>query len=201
MAFDITGFTGALIGDGARPNLFQVTMNFPRFVTAGQAAALKGSFTINAAQLPETNLGTVSQYYFGREVKLAGNRTYTPWTVSIINDEDFLLRSAFEEWVAYINSPEGNVRDLAAATLNGLGGNGYGQNATVIQFSKTGVPIKQYNFVGLFPANISPIDLNWQANDQLEEFQVTFDYQYFTTSGPSGAIASIAATIAGELLS
>ena len=196
MAFDVTQFRAALIGDGARPNLFQAELKFPDYVTGGTLAGLKSRFLINSAQLPESNLGTAPLYYFGREVKLAGNRTYSPWTVNIINDENFDLREAFEQWIAGINSPEGNIRDIQASTLD----NGYGADARVTQYSKTGVPIKTYKFVGMFPVNISPIDLNWQSNDAIEEFQVTFDYQYWTDGGSDlGQALALGATVLGEI--
>jgi hypothetical protein len=197
MAFDVTQFRAALIGDGARPNLFQVELDFPDYVNNGGAASFKSTFMVNSAQLPESNLGTAPLFYFGREVKLAGNRTYTPWTVSVINDEDFVIRNAMEGWFAGINSPEGNIRDVRAATLDG----GYGVDARVTQYSKTGIPIKTYKFVGMFPINISPIDLNWQANDTVEEFQVTFDYQYWVDGGSDlGAALALGATVLGQVL-
>src|ERR1700747_1988777 len=197
MAFDVTQFRAALTGDGARRNLFQVQLNFPSFVTDSTTAAIKSTFLVNAAQLPDSNLGTAPQYYFGREVKLAGNRTYSPWVVSVVNDEDFVIRTAFERWIDAMNAPLGSIRDVRAAVLDG----GYGQDAKVTQFGKTGIPISIYNFVGLFPTNISPIDLNWQANDQIEEFQVTFDYQYWTNgSSELAATISAAATVAGGVL-
>lgn len=200
MAFDISGFTGAMTGDGARPNLFQVHMNFPRFVTRGDAAAIKGVFMIEAASLPESDLGTARTHYFGREVRFAGNRTYGAWRVNVINDEDFLLRDAFEDWFHYINSPEGNIRHVSASTLNGISGNGYGQNARVIQFGKTGLPLKEYNFYGMFPTNVSDVGLNWGSNDQIETFGVTLTYQYFVPGKPSGDILPLAATVLGEIL-
>lgn len=197
MAFDVTQFRAALIGDGARPNLFQVELDFPDYVNNGNLAGLKSTFMVNSAQLPESNLGTAPLFYFGREVKLAGNRTYTPWTVNVINDEDFIIRNAMESWFEGINSPEGNIRDVRAATLDG----GYGVDARVTQYSKTGVPIKTYKFVGLFPVNISPIDLNWQSNDTIEEFSVTFDYQYWVDGGSDlGAALALGATVLGQVL-
>jgi hypothetical protein len=195
MAFDVNQFRAAMIGDGARPNLFQVQMNFPNFVGNSSAAQVKSAFLINASTLPESNLGTVPQFYFGREVKFAGNRTYSQWTVSVINDEDFAIRTAFERWVDAINSPIGSLRDVRAAVLDG----GYGRDAKVTQYSKTGAPIKIYKFIGLFPVSISPIDVSWGANDQIEEFQVTFDYQYWedASSDLSSAVALGATVLSG----
>jgi hypothetical protein len=197
MAFDVTQFRAALVGDGARPNLFQVELDFPDYVANGGAAGFKSTFMVSSAALPESILGTAPLFYFGREVKLAGNRQYQPWNVTIINDEDFLIRNAMESWFAGINSPEGNIRDVRAATLDG----GYGVDARVTQYSKTGIPIKTYKFVGMFPINISDIALNWQANDQIEEFSVTFDYQYWVDGGSDlGAALALGATVLGEIL-
>jgi len=196
MAFDVTQFRAALIGDGARPNLFQVELSFPDYVSLGTLAGVKSRFLIQTAELPESQLGTAPLYYFGREVKLAGNRTYQPWSVNVINDEDFVIRNACEQWFAGINSPEGNIRDIAAATLD----NGYGVDAKVTQFSKTGIPIKSYKFIGLFPINVAAIQLGWQSNDTIEDFQVTFDYQYWVDGGSDlGASLALGATLLGEI--
>jgi hypothetical protein len=178
MAFNVDQFRAQLTGDGARPNLFQVQMSVPAFAGSAQAGQ-KLTFMCNAAQLPESTIGVTPAYYFGREVKIAGNRTYADWTVQVINDEDFLIRNAMELWHSNINGPVGNRRATVAETVD----NGYGINATVIQYGKDGSTIKQYQFVGMWPTNISNIDLNWQSNDQLEEFSLTFAYQYYIPSG------------------
>ena len=179
MAFNVDQFRAQLSGDGARPNLFQVSLLLPTFVNNSAAAGQKLVFMCNATSLPESSIGVTPAYYFGREVKLAGNRTYADWSIQIINDEDFLIRNAMEQWHSTINGPIGNQRQNNVASVD----NGYGVNATVIQYSKEGTPIKQYQFVGMWPTTISAIDLNWQSNDQLEEFNVTFAYQYFIPSG------------------
>lgn len=178
MAFNVDQFRAQLTGDGARPNLFQVQMNVPAFAGGAQVGQ-KLTFLCNAAQLPESTIGVTPAYYFGREIKLAGNRVYQDWTVQIINDENFLIRNSMELWHSNINGPVGNRRSVVAETVD----NGYGINATVIQYAKDGSTIKQYQFVGMWPTNISNIDLNWQSNDQLEEFSVTFAYQYYIPSG------------------
>jgi hypothetical protein len=179
MAFNVDQFRANLTGDGARPNLFQVSLILPGYVGNAGAAGQKLTFMCNAAQLPESTIGMTPAYYFGREVKLAGNRTYGDWTIQIINDEDFLIRNAMEEWHSNINGPVGNKRATTAETVD----DGYGVNATVIQYAKDSTAIKQYQFVGMWPTSISNIDLNWQSNDQLEEFSVTFAYQYYLPSG------------------
>ena len=98
MAFNVAEFRANMIGDGARPNLFQVTLNFPTIAENGVAAGQKATFMAKSAQLPGSTIGTVPVYYFGRELKFAGNRTFTDWTLQIINDEDFTIRRALEEY-------------------------------------------------------------------------------------------------------
>ena len=194
MAFDVNQFRAALTGDGARPNLFQIQLVFPNYINNASLAGVKTTFMASSAQLPDSNIGTAPLYYFGRESKHAGNRTYSPWTINIINDEDFVSRDAFMRWHDAINAPVGSIRDVRAAILDG----GYAVDSKVTQFGKTGNVIKTYNFVGMWPANVSPIEMNWQANDQIEEFSVTFDYQYWTEADSAlGTAAAAAATAAG----
>jgi hypothetical protein len=186
MAFNIDQFRTNLAFDGARPNLFEVQLP----VIPGAVASQQVSFLIKAAQLPGSTVGTVPLYYFGRELKFAGNRTFTDWTVQVINDEDFLVREYMETWMNFINSNQGNVRDPAyLSQLN------YTVDATVNQFSKSANPganqvrqggiIKSYNFVGMFPVDIAPIDLDWGSNDTIEEYSITFAYQYWTSDTTS----------------
>ena len=177
MAFNVGEFRANMLGDGARPNLFAVTLTFPTNVTNGTAAGQKTTFMAKAAQLPGSTLGSVPVYYFGRELKFAGNRTFTDWTLQIINDEDFVVRNALESWMNSINSNEGNIRNANASTPTS-----YSVDAQVTQFGKTGQPIKSYNFVGMFPLDVAPIDLDWGSNDTIEEYSATFAFQYWTSN-------------------
>ena len=116
MAFNITEFQGQLTGGGARPNLFQVTIDNP----VDRGAFIKTSFMVQAAQIPEATLGQATVNYFGRQVKLAGNRTFPDWTVTIMNDEDFLVRDGMESWSNAINGLESNLRSAALLQLHSI---------------------------------------------------------------------------------
>lgn len=175
MAFNINEMRSQLVYGGARQNLFQVRINNP----ANNAGDLKTPFMVQAAQIPESTLGVIPVFYFGRQMKLAGDRTFGDWTVTVINDEDFLIRNAMEEWSNRINRLERNVREI----------NRYKSNATVIQYAKDGSTLREYKFNGIFPSVISPIDLDWASTDQIESFQVTFSYDYWTVSGGSTGTA------------
>ena len=176
MAFNVTEFRANMIGDGARPNLFQVTLNFPTIAANGVTAGQRATFLAKSAQLPGSTIGTVPVYYFGRELKFAGNRTFTDWTLQIINDEDFTIRRAIESWMNGINSHGGNLPAAAAKSPAG-----YTVDAQVTQYGKTGDQLKTYNFVGLYPLDLAPIDLDWGSNDTIEEYAVTFAYQWWET--------------------
>jgi len=173
MAFTVNEFRSQMTGDGARPNLFEVSMPFPGFSAPGNAQS-KLTFMCKTAQLPGATIGVVPVQYFGRELKFAGNRTFQDWTITIINDEDFSVRNAFERWMVGINSHVANVRNPAALTPGS-----YVTDATVRQYGKTGNVIKSYKFVGLFPTDIAPIDVDWGSNDTIEEFTVTLSYQWW----------------------
>ena len=174
MAFNINLFQGAMRLGGARPSLFQVNITNP----ANGAGDITTPFMVKAAQIPASVINNIPVKYFGRDVNFAGNRTFEPWTVTILNDEDFIVRNALEEWSNSINSLQGNLRTLGAASPVL-----YKANAQVTQFSKTGVPIRVYNFVGIYPTNISAIDLSWDTADAVEEFTCEFTYDYWEVSG------------------
>lgn len=174
MSFNVSEFRANMVGDGARPNLFAVTLVFPTIAANGSAAGQKVTFMAKTAQLPGSSIGTVPVFYFGREMKLAGNRTFADWTLQIINDEDFTIRNSIESWMNAINSHNANKRSTLAANSSG-----YTVDATVTQYGKTGNELKKYKFVGMFPVDLAPIDLDWASNDAIEEFGVTFAYQYW----------------------
>jgi hypothetical protein len=146
---------------------------FPAFSLPGNAQT-KTTFMCKTAQLPGSTLGVVPVQYFGRELKFVGNRTFADWTVTIINDEDFVVRNAFERWMNGINSHNLNVRNPVASTPLG-----YSVDSEVTQFGKAGNTIKKYRFVGMFPSDITPIDVDWSSNDTIEEFSVTLTYQFW----------------------
>ena len=173
MAFSVNEFRSQMTGDGARPNLFEVSMPFPSFASPANAQT-KLTFMCKTAQLPGSTVGVVPVNYFGRELKFVGNRTFADWTISVINDEDFVVRNAFERWMNGINSHNFNVRNpLALAPL------GYSVDSEVTQFGKKGDTIKKYKFIGVFPTDITPIDVDWGSNDTIEEFSVTLAYQWW----------------------
>jgi hypothetical protein len=180
MAFNVAEFRANMVGDGARPNLFSVSLVFPTIATNGQAAGQKTTFMAKAAQLPGSTVGTVPVYYFGREMKFAGNRTFTDWTLQIINDEDFTIRNALESWMNSINSHAGNVRNGSAVNPSS-----YSVDAIVTQYGKTGNVLKEYKFVGMFPVDVAPIDLDWSSNDVIEEYSTTFAFQYWESNTTS----------------
>jgi hypothetical protein len=195
MAFNVNEFRQQITGDGARPNLFEVRMNIPGFAKSQGRVDEKFRFMCNTAQLPGTTLGVAPVFYFGREIKLAGNRTYPEWTVNVINDEDFVIRNSMERWVAAINDPVQNIRNPVASIVDG----GYGVDASVVQYGKRGERIKTYDFYGMFPIDISPIEVSWAANDQIEEFSITFAFQYWTTPDADSTVSNILGAVGSVL--
>jgi len=176
MAFSVNQFRSQMSGDGARPNLFEVSMPFPAF-SAPENAQQQMTFMCKSAQLPGSTLGVIPVQYFGRELKFAGNRTFVDWTVTILNDENFVIRNAFERWMNGINSHVLNIRNPAALTPSS-----YTVDGNVYQYGKNGNVIKNYKFVGLFPTDLTPIDLDWGSNDTIEEFSVTLSYQWWEST-------------------
>ena len=148
MAFNVAEFRANMIGDGARPNLFQVSLTFPTIAANGQASSQKATFM--------------------------ANRTFADWTLQIINDEDFTIRNSIESWMNSINSHSSNVRSPGAQSPSS-----YTVDATVTQYGKTGNSLKTYKFVGMYPLDLAPIDLDWSSNDTIEEYAVTFAYQWW----------------------
>jgi hypothetical protein len=181
MAFNVQQFRASMLTDGARASLFDVQLTFPlAAVTGGTAPGAFGTaqqqvtFRARSSSLPGDTISSIGVNYFGREIKLAGNRSFPDWSFTVIQDEDFNLRNAFERWMSGINSHVSNLR--LPALLPGDGG--YQQDAYITQYSKIGAPIKVYKLVGCFPTDVSPIEVDWGA-DNIEEFSVSFAYQWW----------------------
>ena len=174
MAFNIEQFKSNFGDGGARPNLFQVTLNFPSTVTTPPTTT---PFMIRAAQIPSSTIAQVDVPYQGRQVRVAGNRTFEPWTVTILNAENFSVRNSLEKWMSSINGHESNIGQDRASS--------YKADAIVKHFGKDGRELSNgvYNFVGLFPTELSTIELAWDSNDVIEEFTCTFAFDYWQHAG------------------
>jgi hypothetical protein len=184
----ISDFKSALVGGGARPNLFEV-----------QLATLPGGITwdgdsfkymCKAAALPASTIANIDVPFRGRIFKVAGDRTIETWSVTVINDESFKLRNAFEEWMQLIakldtnigaTSPEAYMVDADVYQL------GRGQDASsTTNVGENNVVLKQYKMESIFPTSLSAIDLSYDTGDTIEEFTVEFQVQSFTPIAAGG---------------
>ena len=166
----VDDFKSKLRGGGARPNLFKATINFPGYANGDPELT---SFLCETAQLPGSTLGQIIVPFRGRQLKMAGDRTFDVWTVTIINDTDFAIKNAMERWMNGMNAHSANTGLVAPAD--------YSADLVVEQLDRDETVLKRYNFRGCFPTNISAIDLAYETNDAIEEFGVTFQFQYFET--------------------
>ena len=182
----LDAFKGKMVGGGARPNLFECELFFPDDAipvnSSKDEIADKSRFLVKAAQLPASNIAPILVPFRGRNLKIAGDRTFDPWTITIINDVDFKIRTAFERWMNLINKHEDNsgltdptayqkdlfVRQLGRAAVSG---------STPDTASQLPV-LKMYKFPGTFPTNISDIALSYDSSDTIEEFSVELQVQW-----------------------
>ena len=171
MALGIDSFKSQLIGGGARANLFKVTVNYPAYVGINGNNA---SFMVKAAQLPASVIAPITVPYRGRQLQIAGDRTFEPWTITVINDTGMEVRNAFEKWMNGINSHVNNTGLSNPAA--------YTADMAVEQLNKTGLTTKKYNIVGTFPTNISAIDVSNDSENTIEEFTVELQVLYWTSN-------------------
>ena len=192
----ISAFKSKLIGGGARPNLFEVDVTFPTAVNLGVQGDGNGQFDsenfrflCKTAALPGSNVTPIEVPFRGRTLKVAGDRTIEPWSVTVINDEDFSHRRAFEAWIQNMaqygdhsgltnpNDYMGNavVYQLGRSESVQQGTNTTGDNSRILA---------QYRFIDIFPTAISPIDLSYDSENAIEEFTVDFQVQYYFPEAP-----------------
>ena len=188
----IVNFRDRLIGGGARPNMFEVNITLPEQIAPTGANINEDMrFLVKAAEIPAANIGNIPVPFRGRVLPVAGDRTFDPWTVTVINDAQFNIRDAMEQWSNLINDLQFDVGDINPADYQtkaevfqlsrqsqGSGGQSSGKGGEIIQTLRT------YNFEGIYPNAVSSIPLDYGATDQIEEFQVTFNYLFWTTDLP-----------------
>tara|TARA_X000001036_G_scaffold304388_1_gene283357 strand:- start:470 stop:997 length:528 start_codon:yes stop_codon:yes gene_type:complete len=170
----VDDFKAKLKGGGARPNLFKATINFPAYA---QGDVEVTSFMCKAAQLPSSVMGIIEVPFRGRQLKIAGDRTFETWSPTILNDTDFVVRDSMERWMNGINAHSANTGLVAPAD--------YSADLVVEQLDRDETVLKRYNFRGCFPTNISAIDLAYETNDAIEEFTVEFQVQYWESATTS----------------
>ena len=166
----ITDFKAKLSGGGARPNQFKVVMPFPGYAQVGGEIE-ELAFLCQSTSLPEMTIGTVEVPFRGRVIKIAGDRTIGEWSITVLNDTNFKLRNAFERWQNGINNMSDNEGLVNPAD--------YQVDAFIDHLDRNGTTIKSYTLRGCFPTSISPIDLDMEPTDAVEDFDVSFRYLFF----------------------
>lgn len=180
---NIADFKAQMIGGGARPNQFYVQLTFPSYVGLGVVAGQQAQFLCRSAQLPASTIEPITTLYRGRPVQFAGERTFQPWTVSIYNDTSFNIRNALEVWQNGIQNYN--------TTLGRTNPRDYQVDLSVFQLDRSGAIIKSYKFIDAMPVNIGPIQLDFDQQNQIEQFDVEFTYNYFTSNTTGGAVGGV----------
>lgn len=189
--FNVERFKSALTNGGARPNQFAVQISFPTYVTGAAQAVARSPFLINVAELPGQTVNPAVVLYRGREVKFVGDRIFAPWTTTILNDSGFTLRNGIEQWMVGMEDLQTKIGRLNPAE--------YQRNIDIFQLDRNGNILKSYTLLDAFPVDLSPVGLDFGANDQISSFTCTWQYQSFTTSSGGGNLGSIIGAIFNAL--
>ena len=165
----ISDFKSKLTGGGARANLFEVVLTFPDLVQPATDVLDKSRFLVKAARLPASNISPIDVAFRGRILKIAGDRTFDSWSITVINDTDFAIRSAFERWMNVINRLSDNTGAVNPAD--------YQADCYVYQLDRDGQSLRSYRFFDTFPTQVGPIELSYDATG-IQEFTVELQVQY-----------------------
>ena len=189
----IEDFKAVLQGGGVRPTMFQVELTFPDSVVADTTLATNEStFLVKAAALPASNVGVIEVPFRGRKLKVSGDRSFDPWSVSVTNDVSFGLRVAFEKWAEKIQN---HNFALGATSLNT-----YFASAIVRQLDRDGEQLRAYRFEGIWPSTVGEIGLDFDNTDSYEEYDVSFNVQYWAAiDNGDPVISSVARDPSGNL--
>ena len=165
----ISDFKSKLTGGGARANLFEVVLTFPDLAQPPTDVLDKSRFLVKAARLPASNIQQIDVPFRGRILKIAGDRTFDSWSITVINDTDFAIRSAFENWMNVINRLSDNTGAVNPAD--------YQADCYVYQLDRDGQALRSYRFFDTFPTQVGPIELSYDAQG-IQEFTVELQVQY-----------------------
>ena len=176
----ITDFKSKLTGGGARSNLFEVELAFPSAVSVDNAILDKSRFLVKAAAIPSSNVTSLEVAFRGRTLKVAGDRSFESWTITVINDTDFAIRSAFEKWMNYINRLSDNTGQTNPAL--------YQADAYVHQLNRDGSILRSYHMYDLFPTSISSMPLDY-GTDSIQEFTVEMQVHWWEAIKGTSAAA------------
>ena len=176
----ITDFKSKLIGGGARSNLFEVVLNFPSIAPASSEVLDKARFLVKAANLPASNISDITVPFRGRILHVAGDRTFDSWTITVINDTDFAIRSAMENWMNAINRVSDNTGSTDPAS--------YQADATVFQLDRSGETLRSYRFYDIFPTQVAPINLSYDT-EGIQEFTAEFQVHWWEAAKGVGSAA------------
>ena len=179
MSFNLDQFRSKLKDGGARPTLFEMELRWPSSVTTGVDASKASRFMVKIAELPASTLSPITVGYFGRKLNVVGDRTFAPLAVTIINDEDFIIRRALEEWMDRMSGASSSVSQYRGGSSDG----GYTTKLSCSQFSRRGDRLRTYDFVGAFPTTLAPIPVDWDSTDTIETYTCDFHYQWWEVAG------------------
>ena len=191
----IDKFKSRLTGGIARPNLFEVVLAFPDGTVDSTVNDIdpKTRFLVKASALPASNIAAISVPFRGRQLKIAGDRTFDEWQITVINDTDFAIRGSFERWMNIM----AKVSDMSGKTNP----EDYTKDAFVYQLGRSGIDatsqqsdqdmpvLRTYKFYSIFPTNVSAIDLSYDSTDAIEEFTVTLQVQWWEAAGNGGNVS------------
>ena len=180
MAFNLDQFRNNLKGGGARAALFEMELRWPASVTNGPLAASLSRFLVQVSEIPGSVIATFEVPYFGRKLNYMGDRTFAPFTVTIINDENFAIRRALEEWMDRMS---GHTSATSQFTQGIQGDGGFTTDATVTQFGREGNRLRAYKFIGAFPTDLGTIALDWNTTSEVETYTCQFAYQWWEVEG------------------
>jgi len=178
----ITDFKSKLTGGGARSNLFEVELAFPSAVSVEGLNDIlnKARFLVKTAALPASNIAPIEIPFRGRVLKIAGDRTFDTWSITVLNDTDFSIRSAFEKWMNFINKVSDNTGSTNAED--------YQADAYVYQLDRSGETLRKYHFFDVFPTQVAPIELSYDSAG-IQEFTVELQVQWWEAVKGTGANA------------
>ena len=189
----LADFKSKLVGGGARPNLFEVSI--PALPEAAQTSINDETFKFlcKASNLPASNIAEVVVPFRGRNFKVAGDRTVDPWTVTVINDENFEFRSVFEQWangLGKLDNGTGATEPASYMTNAYVRQLGRGDSPSATTNGSNMVTLREYKFVDIWPSSVSEISVSYDQGNDIEQFDVTFQVQTFEVSGGEGPTIS-----------
>lgn len=127
---------------------------------------------VTTATLPGKEISNQQVPYMGLDFNIPGSVKYTgsnAWVLKFRCDEGLNIRNKAENWIKQIFDDEVSTGKYGVPV----------EQATMDLLGKDLQPVRRYNFVGVYPVSLGPINYDITGTGKPLDFDLTIAYQFW----------------------